>query len=212
MTQANDSVLVTPGSGATIATHLAASKEHQVVMIADVTGHVLGTKETWIATTGNTANVAAARTTHVDFFNATGSGKIVRVVGYFLMPTLTAVTGVGLTWELIRTSAVGTGGTAGTARPVDTSNTALPAGITFRTKPTGGATTNYILQYINSSSEETLPYGSLASILNHVCSYPSLHFSGQQPIVIRENEGIKIDQTTNSAIGSTNHMIIFTVE
>lgn len=31
MSQANDSILVTPGSGATVATELIAGKEHQVV-------------------------------------------------------------------------------------------------------------------------------------------------------------------------------------
>ena len=35
MTLAGDSILVTPGSGATVATHTVDSKEHQVVMQAD---------------------------------------------------------------------------------------------------------------------------------------------------------------------------------
>ena len=40
MAQANDSVLVTPGSGATIASHLINGKEYQVVMVAEADGHL----------------------------------------------------------------------------------------------------------------------------------------------------------------------------
>lgn len=209
MTAPNDSILVTPGSGATVATHLKNSKEHQVVMLADAFGDLHGTEETWVVQTGNSANVAAARTTHLDLFNDSGSGKKLRIKGIFLHPTLTAVTGVGLTWELIRTSAVGTGGSTLTPQPFDSSNTALPAQVTARSKPTGGATTSITWYGINSSSEETLPYGSLASILNHVKCWDRLD---TQDIVLNEGQGLKVDQTTNSAVGSTNIVIVFTVD
>lgn len=97
MTLPNDSILVTPGSGATVATHAVSSKEYQAVVVADANGHIYGTAETFIVATGNSANVAAARTTHFDLFNASGSGKIIEVVGLYIIPTLTAVAGVGLT-------------------------------------------------------------------------------------------------------------------
>lgn len=42
MTASNDSILVTPGTGATVATHLVNSKEHQVVMVADEYGSIQG--------------------------------------------------------------------------------------------------------------------------------------------------------------------------
>ncbi len=122
MAQPNDSILVTPGSGATVATHTKNSKEHQVIIGADAFGELHGTQETWIVQTGNQVNVAAARTTHLDLFNASGSGKKIRVKGIFIVPTLAAVTGVGLTWELIRTSAVGTGGSTLTPQPYDSNN------------------------------------------------------------------------------------------
>lgn len=38
MTQANDSITITPGTGATVATHMVNAKEHQVVVLADQTG------------------------------------------------------------------------------------------------------------------------------------------------------------------------------
>lgn len=38
----NDSILVTPGSGATVPTHLVSAKEYEVVMVADIAGHIMG--------------------------------------------------------------------------------------------------------------------------------------------------------------------------
>lgn len=208
---ANDSITVTPGSGATVATHLAGGKEHQVVVLADTSGNILNSKDTYIVNTGNTIHVAAARTTLFDIFNASGSGKVMRVVGVYVIPALAAVTGVGQTYEVIRTSAVGTGGTALTPQLYDTANAAVPAQITARTKPTGGATTSATLQLINGSSEETTPYASMASVLNHV-PLGGMLSPAEVGWVLREGQGLKIDQTTNSAVGNVNIQIVFTLE
>jgi len=207
MTQANNSIAVTAGSGDLVATHLVNSKEYQVVMVANESGHIDGSIPTWVVQTANSANVAAARTTFIDIFNASGSGQIIEIKGIYIIPTLAAVTGVGLTWEIIKTSAIGSGGSALTPRPFDSTNTALNANVTARIKPSGGATTNFILLSPNSSSEETIPYGSMASILNHVPS-----FAYGQGIYLREGEGLKVDQTTNSSVGSTNIIVVFVVE
>jgi hypothetical protein len=209
MSFANDSILVTPGSGATVATHLANGKEHQVVAIAGGRGHIWGTADAFIVDTALSANVAAARTTHFDLFNASGSGVVLEIHGVFILPSLTAVTGVGLTWELILTSAVGTGGSSLTPRKLDSTNTNLPAQVTARSKPTGGATTNYILTYMNSSSEETSPYAGMASILNHLTFAAS---PDVQTLTLNAGEGIKIDQTFNSAVGTTNIRVVFSVK
>ncbi len=154
----DDSVAITAGSGEDIATNTPADgKNYQAVVVADEFGQILGSLPTWVAATGNLANVAAARTTHVDLFNASGSGVVLKVMGVFVIPTLTAVVGIGLTWELIRTSAVGTGGTTVTPSDYDTATAALPAQVTCRSKPTGGATGTTVTQFINTSSEETVP-------------------------------------------------------
>jgi hypothetical protein len=208
MAQANDSVLVTPGTGATIATHLVNGKEHQAVALVDERGHIYGTVPTWVLATGFGANVAAARTTHFDIFNAVGSGVVLEVCGIYIIPALVAVTGVGLTWEILRTTAVGTGGTPLTPRSRDTANAALPAQVTARSKPTGGATSGDLLGYANGTSEETIPYASLASILNHVkAGVPGL----SQSIILREGQGLKVDQVTNSAVGTTDVELVFCV-
>jgi len=209
MSFANDSILVTPGTGATVATQLANGKEHQVVCISGARGHIWGSADAFIVDSSFTANVAAARTTHFDLFNASGSGVVLEIHGVFILPSLVAVTGVGLTWELILTSAVGTGGTTLTPRKLDSTNTNLPAQVTSRSKPTGGATTNYILSYMSTSSEETSPYAGMASILNHLTFAAS---PDVQTLTLNAGEGIKIDQTTSSAVGTTNIRVVFSVK
>ena len=82
MTKANDSVLVTPGSGATVATHLVDSKEHQVVMIANANGHLQDTLPTWYI--WSTYDARAANEILIDLFNATGSGVILKVRKLFI--------------------------------------------------------------------------------------------------------------------------------
>lgn len=56
--------------------------------------------------------------------------------------------------------------------------------------------------YLNTSSEETIPYGSETSILNHL----------PYPITLRNGEGLKVDQTTSSNAGFTNIVAIFTIK
>jgi len=79
VTTANDSVLVTPGTGATIATHLAGGKEHQIVMLADESGHLQQTLPTY--TWAVPALVVGASKLYADIFNAVGSGKVLELRG-----------------------------------------------------------------------------------------------------------------------------------
>lgn len=210
MALSNDSIAITPGSGASVATQLVGATEYQVVVPADQVGHLQGTKATWVVSTGNTAHVAAARTTLIDLFNATGSGVVLRVVGCYVIPAQTAVTGVGQTYEVIRTTAVGTGGTTLTPQAFDLDSTALPAQVTCRLKPTGGATGTTVTLFLNGASEETFPYAAMASTLNHIPQTQEL--AAMKGLKIRANEGLKLDQTTNSSVGNVNVVLVFTVE
>src|SRR3972149_3794900 len=108
MTQANDSILVTPGAGATVATHLINSKEHEAMVLVDEMGHVLGSKDTYFYSIASQVHVAAANTIQWDLFNA-DPALLVRVVSIAQLPNITtAVTGIVFDWSLIRTTAVGT--------------------------------------------------------------------------------------------------------
>ena len=220
MSLANDSVLVTPGTGATVATHLVSSKEHQVIMLADYSGHLHGTLESYLYATPTVA--VGASKLYFDLFNATGSGKVIDVRGIWIIPaTDVALTGaLGVRYDLYRTSAVGTGGTAapyksatpdvagGNINPFDTDNATLPAQITARWLPTGGATIANWLFATYAPGEETAT--SMAHITQYQNIIPVLNIG--QKLTIRENSGILMKQGTVAATGNTKFLVAFTTE
>jgi hypothetical protein len=212
--QANDSITVTPGSGATLATHSAGSKEHQVVMVADQAGHILGSKNIYFALIPSQVHVNSANTVHWDLFNA-DAALLVRVLSILQIPNITtAVTGVVFDWLLERTTSVGTGGTGITPWLPDTGQTALDADITCRSKPSGGAGQGTDLRNYSLSSEET----NAATI--QIASQGGLELipaslldpTGPQGILLRQNEGLRCVQITASAAGNTGWLIALSVE
>jgi hypothetical protein len=217
MAKANDSILVTPGSGATVATHLVDSKEYQVVMVADDLGHIAGSRPIYFWHIPSQVHVAVANTIHWDFFNAHAS-LVVRVQSIQQLPNITtAVTGVAFDWSLIRTTSVGTGGSALTAVEADLSQTDIDVAITARTKPTGGAASGVTLRNYTIHSEET----NAATQMMHMMMAGGIadlvpmtlrpEHSGEG-IVLRQNQGMKCVQVTNSNAGNTGWLIAFTAE
>jgi hypothetical protein len=195
MTTANDSVTVTPGTGATIATHLAAGKEYQVVMQANPDGHVFGTLPTYSAWSTAVA-VSAANTVLWHLFNASGSGKIVKVRKIFIQPSQAVNALAAQTWRVARTSAVGTtGNTAITVVKHDTTDATLPAQITVARSYTAGGTEASTFFEVPLSVEETLPAVGLVPMIN------LLPTDGEAvtDIVIREGEGLAVKNVTGGA-------------
>lgn len=220
MSQANDSILVTPGSGATVATELINGKEHQVVIQADTSGHLLGSLPSYYYAVPGAA--VGASKLYLDLFNASGSGKVIDVRGVWAIPkTDVAVTGaVAIRVDLYRTSAVGTGGTAaayksgtidvagGNICPLDTSNAALPAQITARHLPTAGATISEWLFPSYALGEEAST--SQAYMTQYQNLLPVMTFG--QKLALREGQGLLIKQGTVASIGTIAFLIVFTVE
>lgn len=214
MVQANDSVLVTPGSGATIATHLANSKEHQAVVLARPDGHLYDADPIYRLLIPGSA--VGANKVHADLFNATGSGKTMRVLSAFCFPDIdTAVTGtLGVEMALTRTTAVGTGGTAATADgtsisaatfiKMDTTNAALPAGITARAAPGGGATAGAWLGTRWVFTEET----NAGSAISASQGAEFIRNEGAS-LIIRENEGLRFVQGAVASVGTLSFEITF---
>lgn len=219
MAQANDSILVTPGSGATVATHAPGDgKEYQVVMVADDSGHLQQTLPTyswWVPTAAVGANKLYA-----DLFNASGSGKIIEVRGIWaISDTDTAVTGaLGIEILLLRTSAVGTGGTAptynggsasnaGTIVPFDTANASLPAQITARALPTGGATIAAFWWSQFVPGEETATSQAYMTAFQNLLPVTLM---GQR-LTLREGQGILYKQGTVAATGNLAFLTVFTL-
>lgn len=215
--QANDSILVTPGSGATVATHNPGdSKEYQVVMLAGDKGHIHGTKPSYMLFVP--VQAVGASKLFFDLFNATGSGKIIEINGIWaVVKTDVAVTGlVGVEVQVARTSAVGTGGTAATyngtsftaatVTPKDTSNAALPAQITARLTPTAGATVAGVWWQNYIFTEETNVSSQVSQFFNLVPAQTTEF----QSLTLRENEGIVVKQGTVASVGSLGFLVDFT--
>ncbi|MBU2118748.1 MAG: hypothetical protein KJ954_14265 [Alphaproteobacteria bacterium] len=217
---ANDSILVTPGSGATVATHLVGGKEHQVVVLCDESGHIQGSLPTYYYATP--AAAVGASKLYLDIFNATGSGKLIDIRGIWIIPkTDVAVVGaLGIRVDLYRTSAVGTGGTAwnyksatidvagGSVWPCDTANAAIPAQITARHLPTAGATISGWIFPTYALGEEAAT--SQAYMTQYQNILPILLWG--QKFAVREGEGILLKQGAVAATGNIGFLIAFTLE
>jgi hypothetical protein len=223
VTLAGDSILVTPGSGATVATHLISGKEHQVVMLADQDGHIQGTAQAYILVQTPRVTTAAA-TDFFDVFNATGSGKIVRVRGIYPTIQITAATATipSFQFSVIRTSAVGSGGTAytneGAASPAagalniarlssaDAVSLSTITQITARSLPTAGATAASFWFDIWLMTEETNAAPYLMQGINMI---PQLPYDNA--FELQENQGFKIRQITATASTGCNFGWIVTL-
>lgn len=224
-TLAGDSILVTPGTGATVATHTAGAKEHQVVMVADDSGHIQGTLPTYFY--ASPPSVAGASKLHWDIYNATASGKLMDVRGVWLIPKLdvTATVVVGTRIDTYRTSAVGTGGTAaatdsatpdvggGNFTKFDESNAAIPAQITARVLPTGGATISRWLfpSFTTSKIEMTVTgTGSWGFLSQYQNLIPAFLYG--QKLTVREGTGLLFKQGSVASLGSVSLLVAFTLE
>ncbi len=210
----NDSIAVTPGTGATVATQLVSSKEYQVVMLAAQDGHLVGSNPQYRLICPSQAG--GANKVFVDFFNATGSGVSIRVLAaYCYVDNDTAVTGtLGVEINLTRTTAVGTGGTAATTNgtalnaitlsTMDTANAALSANITARSAPTGGATAGALIGQRFVFTEETNAATGIAGVLG-----AEFVRNEGADLIVRENSGLRFVQGTVASVGNVSFEITF---
>lgn len=220
MTTANDSVLVTAGSGTTIATHLAASKEHQVVMIAGPSGHIWGTRDTYVAYALPVSAVGASKL-HFDFFlNAAGKAAKIHSLYFFSSLDVAATGVVAIRMDLSRTTAVGTGGTAfstesttvGTRNMsrLDPGMTALPAAVTMREAPAGGAT-----QGVYLTSTYTMPEEASTS-MGYMTQYQNMIPGGGLgadvgDLIVPDNSGLRMAQGPVVSVGFVGMFMLFSL-
>jgi hypothetical protein len=205
MSLAGDSIPVTPGVGEDVAVHTAGGKQHQVVMLAHASGHIKGTIPTYHY--WRTFTAGAQNQLLVDIFNASGSGKIVKIRKLFVNHNQAVVVGVPLLYDVIKTTSVGTGGTVITGRAVDSANDAIPAQITCRFSASGGAATNFTMFGFAVDTEETRPGTSIAAMINWMPEGEDV-----QEMVLREGEGMKVVQITNSTVGVMSCLLVVTIE
>lgn len=143
----------------------------------------------------------------MDIFNATGSGKKIKIINVMVSPVFTAaVTGIASSHSLQKTTTVGTGGTTNAGIKADDNDPALPAGITSRAAPTGGAAAatgswGFGLAY----TEEAINQSSNSIIYQ---------YSGfGKPITLNENQGVSLLCTIGgTAAGSVRYVVEAIVE
>ena len=201
----NSSIPVTAGSGRNVATVQRVATDYQVVMVAAPDGHLVGSRADFLCFFTPATNAANRRV--ADLFNA-DSTAIVRVRGVWVMPTLSGITGVQIGFGIKRTSAVGTGGTTETPRPLDTTFPALSGSITARSGATGGATVVYTYFQQHFFNDETNAGAGMVGLIN------TLPVLGDQvtEIVLRQNQGLMVQQDVTATVGLTGAMMYFTVE
>jgi hypothetical protein len=206
MATANDSIDVTPGTGASVATHTVNAKEHQVMIPANSRGQLIGDTPTYSVWSGNVS--ATANAVYMHIFNATGSGKTVKVRKLYIQPSQSVVTGVSQQWKVSQTSSVGTtGATAITPRAHDSTDPALPAQITVARGFTAGGTETFTYFEIGLNPEETFPAVGLMPFFNilpidgdYVADY-----------TLNEGQGLKLTNVTGLAY-TYSVLAVFTVE
>lgn len=157
----------------------------------------------------------------LDLFNGAGSGKVIKIRAILpIIDTDVAVVGVvGIRVIVVRTSTVGTGGTAwvkngavdvagGAWAALDTSNADIGANITARHLSTAGATTHAWMRGAYLMGEEA----STSLAYNFQGQYDMAgDVSGCQPIILREGFGIKIYQGAVASAGNIRFRILFTL-
>jgi hypothetical protein len=166
----------------------------------------LSEEETYLAVADAVA--FAANKHHLTIFNATGSGITVRI--HQIRPinlALAAISGVGIRFEIRRVNGAPTGGIVITPEKFDANNSNLPAGVTVTTN---GTVTNGNLLYPFALNNDEIPLTSLNGNLQQNNIW--LNEIKNQPFVIRENEGVTVQQITSSTVGSFAWLIVFSVE
>lgn len=164
------------------------------------------------------SQAVGANKVYFDLFNATGSGKIMKVKSVRPVKNGSiSVTGtLSVQLFMTRTTSIGTGGTANTIDGTsltalticefDLSNAALPAQITARLTPTGGATGGAIVGERHIFPEET-----------NGATYEAQDFMfdigvDTQDFIVRENTGIRVVQGTVASVGNIGFDVIFELE
>lgn len=215
----NSQLVMTEGTGKPVATQLIGSKDFQASIPVDYEGHLAGSLPGYLLYQHPRVLTAAA-TDLFDLFNASGSGKKIRLRGIYAQIQHSAASAFVASFQFAvhRTSAVGTTGTAHTfestsstpaAGAVNISRVAsagatLPAQITARSLPGGGATAGPFLFMISLIPEESQPSTALIQGVNWIPEFPM-----DNPYELAAGEGLKIRQIT--AVASTGVAFGWTV-
>ena len=211
MARPNDSIAITPGSGAVVAGNTIAGKIYQVVIPAGPNGHLVDSAPTYIAWANDVACDNAANVSHFSILN-TESTSMVQVHKLFAVNLQTAaIVGIMMRFDITRITAH-SGGTLVVPESSDSTNAAIPSGVTCRTKATvteGNRLFGYATTNDESGATGNIIAGSvLLQGLNLVFESPRI-----QDITLRQNQGLHIKQVTATSVGGLyGYICVFTVK
>ena len=206
MASANSSVPITPGVGATVATQTVGGKDHQVVILANPLGSLIGDIPTYSAWSGVVS--ATANLPYLHVFNAVGSGKVVKMRKVFLQPSQAVNALTAQTWRVAKTSTVGTTGNIAVAiNKHDSTAANVPAQITAARSYTVGGTQAFTYFELPVSVEETLPGVGMVPYFNILPNDGDV----VSDYMIREGEGLVVQNITGGAY-SWSVLGLFSIE
>lgn len=207
----NDSIEITPGSGAVVAAHLIGGKKYQVVIPAGPQGHLVDTADTYIAWANDVLMETTANTSHFSLVNETAD-KLVKVHKFFAVNLqAVAIVGIMIRMDVMRI----TGHSAGTdivAEKFDSASPALPAGITIKSKGTVTGEGARLFGYATTNDEIGLTGAVVAA--THVLQGLNLMFESPriQELTLRQNQGFHAKQVTLTSVGGIwGYICVFTV-
>lgn len=206
MASANNSVPITPGVGTAVATQTVAGKEHQVVMLANPLGSLIGDIPTYSAWSGVVA--ASVNLPYLHVFNAAGSGRVVKMRKVFVQPSMATNALAAQTWRVAKTSTVGTtGNTAITIRQHDSASLAVPTQVTAARSYTAGGMQAFTYFELPVSVEETQPAVGMVPYVN------ILPNDGDtvSDYILREGEGLVVQNVTGGSY-SWSVLGVFSIE
>lgn len=139
-------------------------------------------------------------------FNASGSGKVLRVIkAYGGAVAAGAVTGGSAYFKFDVVSTVGTTCTAVTIQKLDSNNAAIPAQVTAN----GTCTTDPVSTFTYSNGHFRTEEAAVDA--PEIVEFYLFNNSGGQPITLREGQGVSIKQTALAAAGDCGFWIEFTM-
>lgn len=214
MTLANNTVLVTPGSGATLATQSPGSgtTEYHVMIPASASGHLTETEPTY--TLQLPPLDSAANRYHFEFFNGSGSTFTIEVREVYPMTSSDTATtnNLSMRFDLFRTTAFSSGGTAHTNESsstfsanfsrFDTTDRSLPSGISCKTVLTSITTGAWLgPRYATTAISATARWeATLANRVNwanlEAVDDAGIEFLSSKRLILRPGEGIAARQGT----------------
>lgn len=162
-------------------------------------------------------NVAfATNKHHLTIINGVGSGKVMKLQKLFAINlSIAAVTGVAVRFDVKRatSSTLGTGSTV-VPEKMDSLSPNVPAQILLHTNPTTVVAGNLLFPFITNNDEvgatNAFPTSTIMQGLN--LAFESMATGNIQPLVLREGQGITVQQITATTVGSFAWMAVFTLE